>query len=113
MLWRSPRPEGSKRVRAPDHQVRGFRGQKMASVNIPDVAIHPEWVGKWKACLSNYAGAQADHALTDAETYPEEQAEILPDGSLLIFIPMQEHGSDEGPRLVVPPSAWMLESPGY
>jgi len=73
----------------------------MASINISVVAIQPEWVERWKACQ--------DHALADPETYPEELAEILPDGSLLIFITMSQGGRDESPRLIVPPSAWMME----
>ena len=83
----------------------------MASVNISDVAIHPEWVAKWKSCLTRYASAQIDAAMTDPETYPEERAEILFDGSLLIYLPMSDEGAGESPRLIVPPSAWMMEKP--
>jgi hypothetical protein len=83
----------------------------MASVRISDVAIHPDWVERWKSVLGSYASAQRDPALADAGAYPEEEAAILPDGSLLIFID-QEDAVGEGPRLVVPPSGWMMETPG-
>jgi len=49
--------------------------------------------------------------MTDPETYPEERAEILFDGSLLIYLPMSDEGAGESPRLIVPASAWMMEKP--
>jgi hypothetical protein len=59
--------------------------------------------------LISYAEAQQEHSLADPETYPEEQAAIMQDGSLLIFITLSDGLRDESPRLIVPPSAWMLE----
>lgn len=70
-----------------------------------DVLIHDDYIEEWVRILVPIVAALVMAGETNVE---DERAELLPDGSLRIFVRLEEPWPT--PEMIVPPGKWMFKN---